>query len=155
MLRGLLLDLPFNVFKGLWNEFLVLPRTAIVAFEEAEARFRESIAGLFDLLVPQPSAALAFAGRAGYGPSHFGGGHRAIIFEAGRMQRVLRIVYDGITRHVEPYALAFKRRKDGVARILLRLGPHGGRSGQVGIKSYRGQTQRVSRRPRLPAAISD
>ena len=57
--------------------------------------------------------------------------------EAGRLQRILSVVYDGIERRVEPYALAFKRRKDGVAReYFYAWDLSGGRSGLTGIKSF-------------------
>jgi len=49
----------------------------------------------------------------------------------------LRFVYDGLERVIEPYALVCKRRKDGVAReYLYGWDLRGGRSGEVGIKSY-------------------
>lgn len=57
--------------------------------------------------------------------------------EAARLRRLLRFVYDGLERLVEPYALTFKRRKDGVAReYFYAWDLTGGRSGAVGIKSY-------------------
>jgi hypothetical protein len=57
--------------------------------------------------------------------------------EAGRLQRTMRIVYDGYTRLVEPYAIAFKRRQDGVGQeYFYAWDRSGGRSGSVGIKSF-------------------
>lgn len=57
--------------------------------------------------------------------------------EAGSLQRILRVVYDGYERRVEPYALTFKRRKDGVGHeYFYGWDLTGGRSGQVGIKSF-------------------
>jgi hypothetical protein len=42
-----------------------------------------------------------------------------------------------LERRVEPYALTFKRRRDGVAReYFYAWDLTGGRSGEVGIKSY-------------------
>jgi hypothetical protein len=57
--------------------------------------------------------------------------------EAGRLRRLLKLVYDGHERLVEPYALAFKRRQDGVAReYFYAWDLSGGRSMQTGIKSF-------------------
>ncbi len=132
--RNLLLELPFQILRGFWNEYLVCPKPSLVTFDDAEASFRIVVAELFALLEPQP----AFAGVAsGGGFSHFGSAYRDVIMEAGRLQRILRLVYGGIERRVEPYALAFKRRKDGVAReYFYAWDLSGGQSGQLGIKSF-------------------
>jgi hypothetical protein len=46
-------------------------------------------------------------------------------------------MYEGLERVIEPYALVFKRRKDGIAReYLYGWDLRGGRSREVGIKSY-------------------
>ena len=132
--KGLLLDLPFQVIRGLWNEFLVCPKFSIIVFDDAEAWFRNIITELFGLLQPIPTFATAAGG---FSPSYFISRSRNIIFEAGRLQKVLRIVYDGLARKVEPYSLAFKRRKDGVAReYLYAWDRSGGHSREVGIKSF-------------------
>lgn len=132
-LRALLLDLPFQVFRGLWNEYLVVPRMSSIQFEDAEERYRSAIPALFSLIAPVP----ALAGIGAHAPSHYPAGHRASIMEAGRLRRILRLVYDGVSRRVEPYALAFKRRRDGVAReYFYAWDLSGGHSGKVGIKSF-------------------
>jgi hypothetical protein len=57
--------------------------------------------------------------------------------EAARLHRLLRFVYEGLERKVEPYSLVFKRRRDGIAReYFYAWDLMGGRSGEVGIKSY-------------------
>lgn len=133
--RGLLLDLPFAVFRGLWDEFLVLPRVSALAFDEAERGFREVISDLFAQVAPAPQFATV-----GVGPvpqTYFGSSIRSTLLEGGRLHRVLRVVYDGFERLVEPYALVFKRRQDGVAHEYLYVWDRsGGRSGKVGIKSF-------------------
>ena len=132
--RELLLDLPFQVIRGLWSEFLVCPKTSLINFEDAETWFRTIIAELFGLLQPTPVFVPAGGG---FSPSYFKPRSRDVIFEGGRLQKVLRMVYDGFTRMVEPYSLAFKRRKDGVAsEYFYAWDRSGGRSGYVGIKSF-------------------
>jgi len=132
--KGLLLDLPFHFIRGFWNKFLVCPKTSLINFDDAETWFRTVVGDLFGLLQPQP-ALVGFRGRISL--SYFKSEDRDKIFEAGRLQRLLRIVYDGMERIVEPYSLAYKRRRDGVAREYFYVWDlSGGRSGHTGIKSF-------------------
>ena len=136
--RNLLLEIPFQVLRGLWNDYLICPKESIVSFEEAESSFRSSIAEMFGLIAAAPRPAIVTAGGIGAGSlSFYSSGYRETIMKAGRLRRMLKLVYDGYERLVEPYALAFKRRKDGVAReYLYAWDLSGGRSGQIGIKSF-------------------
>lgn len=133
--KNLLLQLPFQVIGGLWREYLVCPTMSDFSFENAERWFKTSIAEMFALLEPRFAVAggLGWSQRRYYYPAAF----RDPIIEAGRLKRVIRFVYDGLERKVEPYALAFKRRRDGVAReYFYGWDQTGGRSGEIGIKSY-------------------
>jgi hypothetical protein len=131
--RGLLLDLPFTVFRGLWNEYVACPKTSSLEFDDAERIFRIAIPELFALLAPAP----AFTGGGAAAASYFSGGFRNAIMEAGRLHRVMRVVYDGYPRFIEPYALAFKRRKNGVGQeYFYAWDRSGGQSGTIGIKSF-------------------
>src|ERR1700730_5802013 len=108
--RNLLLDLPFQAIRGFWNEYLVCPKLSLFSFDDAEGWFKTVVAEIFSLVEPR----FAYAGIVGrsslnYFPSRF----RDEIMEAGRLHRLLRFVYDGLERRVEPYALTFKRRRDG------------------------------------------
>lgn len=107
--RQLLLGLPFAVFKGIWEEYLVCPRNILMRFEDAAEGFRASITELFGLVAPQPTFATVGAAA----PTFYGANVRNTLLEAGRLQRIVRMFYDGIERRVEPYALVFKTRKDG------------------------------------------
>jgi predicted nucleotidyltransferase component of viral defense system len=130
--RDLLLKLSFETIRGLWNEYLVCPQFSRFKFEDAENWFRTVIGEIFALVEPH----FGYAGR-GIVLSYFPAQVRAEIFEAGRMQKLLRFVYDGLERTVEPYALLYKRRLDGVAReYFYGWDLIGGRSGRIGIKSY-------------------
>jgi predicted nucleotidyltransferase component of viral defense system len=132
--RNLLLELPFKAIRGLWNEYLVCPKLSIFSFENAEAWFKTIIGEIFNFVErPATYASMPDRGVLTYLPSQ----SRAGIMESARLRRLLRFMYEGLERVIEPYALVFKRRKDGVAREYLYgwdLG--GGRSGEVGIKSY-------------------
>lgn len=133
--RSLLLDLPFAVLRSLWEKHLVCPKLSLIGFDVAEQGFRSVITDLFALLAPQP--VLATAGAGVQQSTYFGGSIRSKLLEASRLQRILRIVYDGFQRRVEPYSLAFKRRKDGVGHeYFYGWDLTGGRSGNLGIKSF-------------------
>lgn len=132
--RNLLLELPFQTIRGFWREFLVCPKLSLFSFEDAETWFKTIVGEIFSLVEPRP----AHGGMTGRSLlSYFPSGFRADIMEAARLRHLLRFVYDGLERLVEPYALTFKRRKDGVAReYFYAWDLTGGRSGEVGIKSY-------------------
>ena len=132
--RNLLLELPFQAIKGFWNEYLVCPKLSLFNFDDAESWFKSVVGEIFSLVEPR----FAYAGIAGRsGLSYFPSTARAEIMEAAGLHRLLRFVYDGLQRTVEPYALVFKRRRDGVAReYFYAWDLTGGRSGEVGIKSY-------------------
>jgi predicted nucleotidyltransferase component of viral defense system len=130
--RDLLLKLSFETIRALWNEYLVCPKLSRFKFEDAESWFRTVVGEIFALVEPR----FAYAGR-GIGLSYFPSHVRAEILEAGRLQKLLRFVYDGLERTVEPYALLYKRRVDGVAReYFYGWDLIGGRSHKIGIKSY-------------------
>jgi predicted nucleotidyltransferase component of viral defense system len=132
--RNLLLELPFQTIRSLWNEYLVCPKFSIFSFENAEDWFKTAIGEIFGLV----ESRVAYAGMPSQGGvTHFPSKSRSDIMESARLHRLLRFMYDGLERVVEPYALVFKRRKDGVAReYLYGWDLRGGRSGEVGIKSY-------------------
>lgn len=117
--KGLLLQLPFELIRGFWNQYLVCPKLSLFSFDDAETWFKSIVNDIFALAEPRP----AFAARGwGAAPVFYSANLRDTIMEGGRLQRLLRLVYDGYERLVEPYSLTFKRRRDGVG-ILLRLGP--------------------------------
>jgi len=132
--RNLLLELPFQAIRGFWNEYLVCPKLSLFSFDDAEGWFKSVVSEIFDLVEPR----FAYAGLGGRSAlSYFPSDFRAEIMEAARLRRVLRFVYEGLERRVEPYSLAYKRRRDGVAReYFYAWDLMGGRSRQIGIKSY-------------------
>ncbi|MCQ8895239.1 nucleotidyl transferase AbiEii/AbiGii toxin family protein [Limnobacter humi] len=132
--KGLLLQLPFEMIRGFWNEYLACPKLTLFSFDDAQTWFRNIVEDLF--AAPQPRAAFAGA-RAGVVGSFYSSPQREAILEAGRLGRLLKVVYDGYERVVEPYSLTFKRPKDGVASEYFYVWDRsGGSSGSVGIKSF-------------------
>ena len=134
MARNLLLELPFQTIREFWKEYLVCPKLSLFSFEDAEAWFKTVVGEIFSLAEPQFAyAGITSRSTLNYFPTRF----RDEIMEAARLHRLLRFVYDGLERKVEPYSLVFKRRRDGVAReYFYAWDLTGGRSSEVGIKSY-------------------
>jgi predicted nucleotidyltransferase component of viral defense system len=157
--KNLLLQLPFQIIRGLWSEYLVCPKFSNFSFDDAEQWFKSSIGDMFSLLEPRyaTAGAMGWSERRYYYPARF----RDTIIEAGRLKRLIRLVYDGLERRVEPYALAFKRRRDGVAReYFYGWDQTGGRSGEIGITSYTADKVQVievteeSFEPRYPIELA-
>jgi predicted nucleotidyltransferase component of viral defense system len=121
----LLLGLPFEGFKDAWQRYIVCPRQMIIDYTDAVSRFKENIQELFS---PFPSRYPELA----FFPPEL----RNPIMEAGSSMTVLRLVYKGKARMVEPYALIFKRRKtDGVGQEYFYVYDRtGGRTSEPGIK---------------------
>lgn len=126
-LKSLFLNLPLQLFKVLWQKYLVCPKGAIIQFETAIESFVKHISELFaDFPVG--------TGQRSFFPSEF----RNIILDAGTNKTMLEIVYNGIKRMVEPYSLVYKQRtSDGVAREYLYVyDTTGGRNSGPSIKSF-------------------
>lgn len=117
--KRLLLDLPVDLFRGYWSKVIV-PAASRFTFDDAVDRLRQGVEELFAPLGSGFGLANAF-----YPPQL-----RNLILQAGSDQRLMRLTYHGATRIVEPYSLAFKRRKDGAANEYLyvydRTGGHSG-----------------------------
>ncbi len=125
--RSLLLDLPVGLFRGYWHKVMV-PAVSRVSFDHAVDSLRSGIVDLF-----APYAAIGGSELAFY-PSHL----RNPIMEAGSERQLIQLVYDGVTRIVEPYSLTYKRRtSDGVAQeYLYAYDVTGGRQSGPGIKTF-------------------
>ena len=123
---GLLTGLPFAVFRGVWNKYVVAPASSLFDFETAVTSFTENIKALFGRFT-------AGVGRVAYFPSQL----RNPIMEAGANLNLLRVVYAGVPREVEPYSLVFKSRKDGYGQEYLYVYDRtGGRDTGPGLKSF-------------------
>lgn len=125
-LRGLLLDLPKNIFKSLWSKYLVCPKLSRVDFEKAMDNFSTTIKELFE-------------GHENYRTDYtfFPSELRNPILSAGSNQKLLELTYGGISRIVEPYSLSFKKKNNGMAReYFYGFDRTGGNSSGPGIKAF-------------------
>lgn len=125
--RQLLLDLPLAALKGAWSKYIVAPIQGALDFDDTLARFQAIINHLFGAYEPTGRASFAFF------PSQL----RTPILQAGADRKLLRLTYDGVRRDVEPYALAYKRRKDGHREeYFYGWDRTGGRTSGPGIKAF-------------------
>ncbi len=126
--KALLLELPFEFFKGVWNKYIVCPKQSLIDFETAISSFRSGIEALFERFQ------VDYYGRIAFFPAAL----RNIILDAGSNFNLLEIVYDHHRRIVEPYALTFKIRKsDGFGQeYFFAYDRTGGQSSGPGIKTF-------------------
>lgn len=125
VVRGLLLDLPFEAIRRFWDEYIVVPRQTKIIFDQGVEWFKQGVAELFPPSSTDEVPLVLF-------PSDL----RNPIMEAGSSMTLLKVTYGGIQRVVEPYSLKYKIRKDGVGReYFYAYDRIGGQSGP-GIKAF-------------------
>lgn len=123
--KQLPLTAPWEGLRAFWGK-VVTPAASRFGFDEALASLRTGLEELVGGLGGRPRSAGA------YFPEPI----RSQIFHAGAQQRLMRLSYHGSVRTIEPYALEFMRRQDGLAReYLWAFDRTGGRSGP-GLKSF-------------------
>ena len=126
ILKSLFIGLPFEFFKRFWKRYIICPGVGKIDFDKATQIFKNHVLELFGKL-PVGRGEMSFF------PAEF----RNIILEAGSGMNLLEVVYDGITRIVEPYSLVYKTRKDGVSKEYFYVWDRtGGRSGSTGIRAF-------------------
>ena len=121
-----MLELPFDVIKGLWQKYLVCPKPIVLEFDQAARIFREGIEVMFG------DFPTWYGGRDAFFPARL----RNPIMEAASNLTLLRVRYGGFSRLVEPYSLVFKRRQDGVAREYFYVYDRTGGGHPPGIKAF-------------------
>ncbi|UVK55373.1 nucleotidyl transferase AbiEii/AbiGii toxin family protein [Mesorhizobium sp. AR02] len=146
--RSNLLNSPLVGLSDFWKT-LPVPRISMFGFDVVLAEFPGLINSLFDAIAG-PALAGAGAGHRGFvlpprlsvrtphaALGHFGSNVRETILQAGRAMELVEIAYDGFTRLVEPYRLAYKARKDGTGHeYFWGFDTSGGRSREVSMKSF-------------------
>lgn len=124
--KQVLLGLPLAFFKAAWDKYIVCPMNSRFDFERVPEAFATAIEGIFGTALPR---------RLGHDP-FFPAEYRNLILEAGSKRQLMRLTYDGRQRDVEPYSLAYKRRKDGEAcEYFYVYDRTGGNSTPPGIRS--------------------
>jgi predicted nucleotidyltransferase component of viral defense system len=123
--RQLLLDLPLITLRTAWAKYIVAPLQGVLNFDDAVGRFQTIINELFQAYPLTGRAAFAF----------FPSALRVPIMQAGVDRKLIRLTYDGITREVEPYSLAYKQRKDGHREEYFYAWDRTGGSSGPGLKA--------------------
>jgi predicted nucleotidyltransferase component of viral defense system len=124
--RQILLGLPMPFFRAAWEKYIVCPARSRIGFDEAEGVYSTFINSIFETTGMAHHISDAF----------FPAALRNLFLDAGSGARLMEITYDGARRTVEPYALSYKRPKDGIAREYLYVWDRtGGNSGTPGIRS--------------------
>ena len=123
---NLLLGLPFDTFRALWQRYIYCPIQSIIEFDFALTSFKHDIEELFGSFVSR-------YGELAYFPAEL----RNPIIDAGSNMNLLEVVYDGIKRIVEPYSLVYKIRRDGYGQEYFYVHDRtGGRGSGPGIKAF-------------------
>lgn len=150
VVKGLLLGLPFEIFRILWDKYIICPVNGVIDFDKAIETFKISIDTLFGHFPITHTARR-------YYPAEY----RNLIFDGASSRTLIKLTYDHYERFVEPYSLAYKRRKDGVAQeYFYAYDRTGGRSRRAGIKAFLNENvQSINStnekfEPQFPIAIS-
>ncbi|MSR71708.1 MAG: nucleotidyl transferase AbiEii/AbiGii toxin family protein [Candidatus Taylorbacteria bacterium] len=106
VVKNILLKLPLEYLKATWTKALICTQDIFFDAEDAVKRFTEQITEMFQDVTDNPWS----------DHYYFGADHRNAILKAGREMTLLRVTYNGAVRMVEPYALKFQERSDGVAK---------------------------------------
>lgn len=126
-LKNLLLGLPLEFFRVYWDKHIVCPIKGRVVFDDAVEKFKSGLEILFE----------QFNYGHGYELAYFPSNLRNPILQAGREKTLLKGIYDGIPRIIEPYSMVYKRRQDGVAQeYFYGWDQTGGRTSGPGIKAF-------------------
>ena len=126
VVRGLLIDLPFEAIRRAWNKFIMVPQQAKIVFDQAVDLFKQDVTESFPVSSIDETSLSFF-------PSNL----RTPIMDAGSSMTLLKLTYDGFQRMVEPYSLKYKIRRDGIGReYFYAYDRTGGRSGTTSIKSF-------------------
>lgn len=122
----ILLKLPFEMLRAKWAKTIVCAEGLLMDCEDAISKFSAQVNEIFQG-APDVSH---------YDSVFFEPDARNVILRAGKSMTLLRIVYNGVERLIEPYALKFQQRRDGVAKEYFYVFDRTGSSGNPGWKTF-------------------
>lgn len=126
VLKEILKSISLAYFREYWNKTIICAKQIILDAENAIGLFLSDLDTLFSIYHDNGYKDFAFFGPELRGP----------IMEAGRSQTLLKIRYNGADRLVEPYALKYQRRRDGVEREYLYVFNLTGGNNPPGMRSF-------------------
>ncbi len=125
--KNILLKLPLEYMKAKWLETIICTQDIFFKFEDAISNFTTEVENLFANDIENPR----------YDRSFFESEIRNKIIKAGRETTLLRVVYLGADRLVEPYSLKFQEKTDGTSKEYLYVrNIKGGSSILPGIRMF-------------------
>ncbi|MEN9582574.1 MAG: hypothetical protein RL641_528 [Candidatus Parcubacteria bacterium] len=126
VLKDILHKTPFDYFRMEWAKSVVCAKKYLMTVEDAISAF---VADLETLFVGYPNN--------GYTQfAYFRADLRMPIMQAGRTQTLLKIIYKGEERLVEPYSLKYQQRRDGVEREYFFAHKLSGGASEPGTKRF-------------------
>lgn len=140
----------FDYFRVSWAKGITCAKQVAIGVEEAIKFFIEDIKQAFGPYADSGYRDFAF----------FGGNLRTPIMKAGRDQTLLRIVYNGAERLVEPYSLKYQEKRSGEEKEFLYVWNVMGGSSEPGIRSLQAsgfqsiQNTDEKFEPRYPIEVS-
>lgn len=126
MARKILLKLPFEMLRAKWTKTIVCGEGLLMDCEDAISKFVTQVNEIFE----------GAAEASYYDKLFFEPDARNAILRAGKSMTLLRIVYNGADRLIEPYALKFQQRRDGVAKEYFYVYDRTGSSLNPGWKTF-------------------
>jgi predicted nucleotidyltransferase component of viral defense system len=107
VLKDILHNTAFDYFRSYWDKTLICAKQVFFSVEEAIEFFLADLDSLFSPYGDSGYRDFAF----------FGADLRVPIMKAGREQTMLRVVYKGEERMIEPYSLKYMEKKTGEAPL--------------------------------------
>lgn len=126
VLKEILHKTPFDYFIEYWDRTIVCAKQFVINAKEAIEYFLSDLDNLF-----------AIYPNNGYNQfTYFNAELRVPIMKAGREQTLLKVVYNGVERMIEPYSLKYLQRKDGVQREYFYVFNCSGGDSPPGIRCF-------------------
>lgn len=125
VVKSILVEMPFDYFRGLWTKTLVCAKQIMFDVEDAINMYLNNLEEIFNIYPNNGFREFAF----------FGPELRNPIMQAGRTQTLLKVIYNNEERLVEPYSLKYLQRKDGSQKEYLYVYNKTGGSGP-GIRCF-------------------
>lgn len=107
----LLYEPKFANIEASWFSTIICPQSSIIIAANAITLFKQFIEAIFDPEV-LTSMGVSISQRL-YSLYRASSGYREAIIEAGRTRQLIRLLYHGLTRDIEPYSFRFRWAKQG------------------------------------------
>lgn len=126
VLKEILASITLSVFREQWAKSIIVARQILLDVEDAIQSFLGDLEGLFQEYRDSGYADFIY----------FRAPLRVPIMQAARTQTLLRIVYKGEERLVEPYSLKYQQRRDGAQIEYFFAYKVSGGESEPGIKRF-------------------